>query len=52
MMLSVQFRSSAVIKKYVNRTQDRIVGPRMIANGKGGYVVDSRCQVSTRSFMK
>ncbi|GLJ24758.1 hypothetical protein SUGI_0473260 [Cryptomeria japonica] len=38
-------KSSAVIKKYVNRTQDRIVGPRMIANGKGGYVVDSRCQI-------
>lgn len=38
-------RSSALIKKYVNRTSDRIVAPKLIADKEGRLRVPDRAQV-------
>lgn len=38
------------IKKYQNRTSDRIVGPELTSSSKGGVQVSARYQVNEQLF--
>ena len=38
------------IKKYPNRTSDRIVGPKIVSSVKGGVEVAARRQVNKQCF--